>query len=109
MGWGWSRPARPGALDEQRRTLAAFSPVLVMCAMAGVVNGLAARERVGAGVGYSSPLKAWIAKRVGAAAGVAIASVALAPMPSGGAILWASAAALLAGSAGYVGNLPTRL
>jgi hypothetical protein len=89
--------------------LVAFAPVLVACAVAGVVNGLAARERVGAGAGYSSPLKAWIAKRLAAGAGIAIASVALAPIPSGGAILWASAAGLLAGSAGYVGNLPTRL
>jgi len=108
--WGWTHPPPdPHALDAQRAALAQFAPALALSMLAGLANGIARRERVTAGDGYSSPMRAWIAKRVALAGATAIAAWATAPLSCGGGLLWASSAALFIGLMDYVGNLPGRL
>ena len=89
--------------------LVRFAPVIALSALAGLMNGAARRERISAGAGYSSPMRAWIAKRVALAGATTLGVLGTVPLSCGAGLPWAAAAAILLGLWDYVGNLPGRL
>jgi len=89
--------------------LARTGPLLAGALAAGTLAGLARRERVRRGEGYSSPLVAWMGKRALFLSACAVGAWAGAPVALAPAWLYAAAAGLAAGAAAYAGSLPTRL
>lgn len=75
----------------------------------GTLVGLWRRERVRSGEGYSSPMVAWLGKRLFWASACAAGVYAFGPVPVNPSWLYAVALGLTGGAAGYVGHLPARL
>ena len=111
LAWeGWRGPRDAfEQIERQRSDVAELCPVLIGGLAAGICSGLARRERVRGGEGYSSPLAAWFGKRL------VFASICLSGLfmvaPLAWSIGWVYAAAfgLGMGAAAYAGNLPARL
>ncbi len=106
--WPAGEPARERLL-VQRGQLARLVPLLGGLLALGALIGLRRREHVRRGDGYSSPMIAWIGKRVFLAGACAIALFASSPLAVDPAWILAAGVAIAAGSAAYAGNLPTRL
>jgi len=94
---------------RQRADLSRMAPAIATLLALGVLTGLRRRERVRAGEGYSSPLVAWVGKRVLLTGACAVGLYATGPVMADPAWLFAAAIAVAAGSAAYAGNLPARL
>ncbi len=103
-----ARAALAGSLLRFHAVLPAI-PVALGLVVLGGIGGALRRERVRAGEGYSSPLRAFVAKHAALAACAALAVVVVTPTPVGAWAFYAAAALAAAGGGAWIANLPVRL
>jgi hypothetical protein len=106
--WRGPVPVRD-RLAFQRAELARVGPLLAGALATGALAGLARRERVRRGEGYSSPLVAWVGKRALFLSACAVGAWAGGPVALAPAWLYAAGAGLAVGAGAYAGSLPTHL
>jgi hypothetical protein len=101
-----------GALGLVRRRLAVSAglvPFWALLLSAAFAAGLLVRERLRLGTAYASPTVSFLAKRLGEAAAVLFFAWNVTPLPLPYWVVYPAMAAAMAGTFGYVANLPLRL